>query len=564
MSNYPFWTADKFSINSRRLVKFLSHDLHFGLYKSTEDREEKTILIRIVENIVQVHSINSLKRTLVDFIESDTDLTDEVKDGVLDRLVKLQPSTLGNYTTHLPIWSQQEFAGTSNLDVMIDNDSECYLPFKNGVVVITEDDITLQGYEILENRLVWESSVIDHEITVKSEGFQREAFKDFVHFALKNEITPQKDDVKNRYDEGTSSERYQSAKSAFETGYGYLIHNFNPPDEQKMVVFVDIESTKTTAQGRNGKSLTQKTVGHYKRLSSINGKGLQNSNRDGSRFHFQSVKIDTQVIVINDLKQNFDFEQLFSQITDDFTIEGKGTNQIVIPQERKPKMCLNTNYLISGTGASYEGRQHVVEFGNYFNRAHNQGLKPKDIIGCNICDKNFSSDDWDAFYNYGFHCVQRYLKEGLYTSITKSQNRRKLIDAVEGIEGNGDLVNWLDEWCSTTRVDWDYHKEGISETELFQMFRQDRPDLTHKWDASTFHTAVFEFATTVDGYDYNPHKASAGFTKTKRRWRKGPAGKQENYILITHDNDDDQVIDPIIELRLISNTTVSNSEWVAA
>ena len=48
------------------------------------------------------------------------------------------------------------------------------------------------------------------------------------------------------------------------------------------------------------------------------------------------------------------------------TVEGKGTNKIIIPRALKPKLGITTNYIVGGVGTSYARRQHIVEFGDFW------------------------------------------------------------------------------------------------------------------------------------------------------------------------------------------------------
>lgn len=537
---YPFWCGEKYAISTTKLTKFLA-SIGFGRYQSSPGHSASWILFRNTGNILQVHDASSAKRVLTNYIESDVTVADDIKDAILDKIIRTTPSTFSTYLSHLPAWSSENYEGTEQLKVFMDSEKSCYLPFLNGVVVIDADSISLKPYEILEGECIWDTSRINHNITVfknnEVPSHMAQTFRDFVHFALKTDQSPSIGDLKEKYYEGTDSKKYQETKSAFETGYGYLIHNFNPADEMKMVVFADLESSSTRAEGRNGKSLTMKTLEWYKKTTFIDGKMFRKSVNESARFNFSSVTIDSRLVVINDLTSDLDMTQLFSQISDDFTIEAKGTNKIVIPSDKKPKMCCNTNYVLSGVGASYDGRQHIVEFGNYFNRCEHKRLKPKDILGKKIGGKDFTSDDWDAFYSYGFHCIQRYLKEGLFRAQNSSYQKKNLIQVVEGESGTGELVDWLENWCKTTRITGNYHVEGISEDEIYNCFISDNPDLGAVWNKGKFNTAVYDFATNADGFDYNPHNSSKGNTKSKRKWRKGPQGAQVYYVKITHVDD---------------------------
>ena len=556
-TNYPFWN-EKTVINARKFVRFLE-DLGFGQYQASPGRTSGKDFIRRVDNVIQLHSPMSMRRVVSEHIENDDDLDPDSKDNVLDKLARKTASQLTTICNDLTVWSQQGYDGTKTLKIMSDTATQCFIPFENGVVVISKDvkdapthipHAQLHSYEVLGDNCVWETSIRKHKITPTSPDgtgiryTDKGLFAEFAKFALRSDVDPDIDAHKpyqyKHLDHRLvdfANNKYRQTWDAFTTAYGYLIHNYNPSDGLKMVVFVDMDSSDKKAEGRNGKSLTMKTLERFKQTAFIDGKLFRKSLNESSRFNFSNVTVDTRLVIINDLNPDLDMTQLFSHIADDFTIEDKGKSKIIIPQDKKPKMCCNTNYVITGSGPSYDGRQHIVEFGNYWNKCEKLGIKPKDILGKKLCDEDFTQEDWDEFYQFGFYCVWKYLNNGLMEAENSDYKRKNLIQTVEGEQGTGELTEWLEEWCKTTRKDWDYHINGISEADLLQAFRDDRPDLTNEWDASNFFSAVFDFATTADGYDYNPHKASAGNTKTKRRWRQGSSGQQENWVKITHRDD---------------------------
>tara|TARA_B110000196_G_C20601554_1_gene411023 strand:+ start:270 stop:554 length:285 start_codon:yes stop_codon:yes gene_type:complete len=76
--------------------------------------------------------------------------------------------------------------------------------------------------------------------------------------------------------------------------------------------------------------------------------------KDSSRFNFSNIKIDTGFIFIDDLNPDFDLTIKFNGTSDDMNIEVKGTNKLVIPKEKKPKMGITTNYIITGVESSFK------------------------------------------------------------------------------------------------------------------------------------------------------------------------------------------------------------------
>lgn len=536
---YPFWIISdrgSVSINTSKLIKFLSLS-GFGNHQTMEGRLQNKTLFRNDKGVLQIHNPDSVKNWLISFLESDVEVTLETKELVQDKIVKITPSSLHNYLQSLPVYSEQEFTDTIKLDVFRDDKNNCYIPFKNGVVHISATDIKLVPREtLIEKGNIWESSILPHKIDLLDKYMMTKdnVFKDFVTYALKKDIEPLVEN--NEVNLGTDTSRFKESLESFETGLGYLIHSYNPPDEQKLVVFVDVDSSPDRREGRNGKSVCMETIQYYRNTTFVDGGGFRKTKNDSSRFNFSNVKIDTGFIFINDINSDFDLTQMFSFITDDLTIEGKGTNKIIIPKTKKPKMGITTNYVITGVGGSFEGRQHIVEFGNFWNKCHSKKIKPKDVVGKLIGD-DFNEQDWISYYNYGFSCIQKYLRKGLTKTNLSNYLRKNLITVIEGISGTGEILDWMEEWVSTTRVGHNYHVDGIEVDDLYRSFIKDNPTLITSWNIKRFLDGFFEYVKEDENLDWNPQNATKGNTRSSRRLRLGGRGDQKEFIKIVSTKD---------------------------
>jgi len=78
------------------------------------------------------------------------------------------------------------------------------------------------------------------------------------------------------------------------------------------------------------------------------------------------MSVDTQVLSFDDVKKHFDFERLFSVITEGITIEKKNKDAIKIPFDKSPKIIITTNYAIKGKGNSFERRKWELEFKQFY------------------------------------------------------------------------------------------------------------------------------------------------------------------------------------------------------
>ena len=528
-------TNGKLELNVPSLVGVLNEH-GFCQFATTNTRDFKYPIIRNNNGVLEIHTVDSVKAFVTDLIQLDEDEQGVMNHRHLNFWMKMTPRTIANYLKHLLVVSETGFGNTGRLKIFRDTEDACFIPFRNGVVKVTAQSVQLLDSDTLKDHgCVWETSILPYDIEVhkKDDGG---VFSDFVTYAMKHNIAPQK--TGNDLFEGCDTKNYQSRREALETAYGYLLHGYNPPDELKAVILIDKDSDSNHTEGGNGKTVILESVGHFRNMVTMNGKQFKSTGRDSSRFNFSSVKLGTQFVLINDLKPDFEFAQLFNEIADDMTVEGKGINKIVIPKDRKPKIGITTNHIIEGTGNSFKRRQHIVEVGNFWNlhQRKNNG-KPKDIIGKTI-GGDFNEMDWNDFFNFGFRCIRKYLANGLIEQETTNYENKQLIREIEGKVGDGTVVDWIINWFENDRKKY---LDGIAVEELFSSFTKDcfphEINTDFVWDYTRFHTALYDLTNALEGYEYNPHLAKHGSSKRNRRWKKGGAGQQVEWVIITHKDD---------------------------
>ena len=230
--------------------------------------------------------------------------------------------------------------------------------------------------------------------------------------------------------------RFRALRSAI----GYLLHGFKDSSNSKVIVLCD-ERISDYPDGRTGKSLFGKSLSKLKKATRIDGKNFSFE----SRFTFQQVQIDTKILEFNDIPRDFDFEKLFSIVTDDMTVENKGMKPFIIPFDRSAKMLVSTNYTIKGNGSSFTDRMFELEFSDFYNDKH----KPLDDFNIRFFDE-WDDQEWNRFYNFMLECVQIYLKEGLLTQTPINLIKRKVID-----ETNKEFV----EYMENVVIPGEYEKE---------------------------------------------------------------------------------------------------------
>ena len=281
------------------------------------------------------------------------------------------------------------------IDVKFNRDDAdtSYIYYKNAAVKTTKNDIEVLDYSEIDD-LIWKNQVIDREINIKDESDG--VFKTFI-WKLS----------------GEDKERYYTLKSVI----GYLMHSFQNEAKPKAIIFNDEMISEDIPNGGSGKGLIHRAIGQIKNLVIEDGKKFD----PRGQFAYQRVNKDTQIFLMDDVPKNFQFESLFSIVTEGMTIEKKGQDAFTIPFKESPKISITTNYTIRGEGASFNRRVFEVEIANYFNEEHT----PEDEFRHQFFSQ-WNKEEWARFDNFMIRCVQYFLKNGLVNSNKVNLDFRKL------------------------------------------------------------------------------------------------------------------------------------------
>jgi hypothetical protein len=266
--------------------------------------------------------------------------------------------------------------------------------YENLALKISKNSIEKIEYEDMDS-FVWKSQVINREYV--DVDHHESQFRSFIWFAS-----------------GQSRDKYNTMKSVI----GYLLHSHKTASNNKAIIFND-ETISDTPNGGSGKGIIINGISHMKKTSTIDGKTFDFNKS----FAFQTVNTDTQVLAFDDVRKNFDFERLFSIITEGITIEYKGKDAIRIPVQESPKIIISTNYTIKTDGGSFQRRIFEIEMSDYFGVHHT----PLDEFG-NLLYDDWNTDEWNRFDKFMINCLQYYLQNGLVKSKTNNLELRKYIN----------------------------------------------------------------------------------------------------------------------------------------
>jgi hypothetical protein len=390
----------------------------------------------------------------------------DVKDFVLDYVLN---NSLGeqvyNLLTSKVTTFKRDFLSqisTKEIEILKDTKDTCYLFYQNGVVEVKKDSQTLKDYSDY-GLSIWKDQVIKRDY-INSDHHQSE-FRTFVW-----KIS------------GENIDRYNT----FQSVIGYLIHSYKSKGDNKAIILND-EMISDEPNGRSGKGLFWNALSNLKKVQSIDGKKFSFQDQ----FPYQSIKTDCQVLVFDDVKRNFAFENLFSVITEGIEITYKGQNTIKLPVEDSPKILITTNYVLKGTGGSHDARKFEVELSTFFNANHT----PIDFFG------HMLFDDWDIqeyarFDCYMIECVKKYLNNGLmnYESISlpfkkfELEITKDLIEIIETIK------------CSEWTVFDDFYQSYVQ-------------NVVKKWEAQKKNAVTRNLKKYVNFYKYKYEEVSSNGIK---------------------------------------------------
>ena len=392
-NSVKFWTmSSKGVVKAIPLIfkKFLESN---GYFKFCPEGQKHYVFVKVTDNLIDHCS------------EKD------IKDFILGHLHGMEDMAIYNFFADQTRLFKEDFLsllGTIDIFFIEDTKDTSYLYYENCAVKITKDKVEAIDYLQLEG-YVWKEHIINR-IYSPCELLDNN-FKTLISNISNNE---------------------QERILTLESTLGYMMHAHKDISYCPAVILND-ENISDNANGGTGKGIWLQAIGHMKKLVMIDGKAF---SFDKS-FPYQLVSADTQVLVFDDVKKYFDFERLFSVITEGITVEKKNKDSIKIPFSKSPKVALTTNYTIKGSGASFKRRRWELELASYYTPS----FTPMHEFGKFLFGDEWDEDDWCQFDNYMIKNLQLFLNSGLLESDSVNGDMKSLI-----MMTNIDFC----EWCGLT------------------------------------------------------------------------------------------------------------------
>ena len=312
------------------------------------------------------------------------------------------------------VW--MEHLQTHNVPLLKDTRTHTYLFFKNALVEITGNGIQAKTWNEINEYCVWESQLIPHHFEYNSDNLDSQ----FAKF-LNNVNASDPDRV-----------------AAMRSAVGYLMNYDFKPSGGQAVIFYDETITDTKSpQGGSGKGLIMNGIKQVKHVQKIDGKHLEPTNQ----FKFEEITPGTQVVWLDDVKHDFDFSILYSNLTDGWTIERKHKPKFQIAPADSPKVAICSNTIIKGSGSSTVRRQFVYELSDHYSKQIIYGNESP--IETEHGGLFFSSDwtftEWNKFFSFMADCAMHYLHNNIIIQKVINVEINRLKQST-----NDDFVTWCE------------------------------------------------------------------------------------------------------------------------
>jgi hypothetical protein len=349
-----------------------------------------------------------------------------------------------------------------------DNRDTSFFLFSNCIVKVDKSSTESIPYNKLAdlNQCVWKSHIMNRNYKpIQSDD--KSEFEKFI------------DNISNSQ---------TARKNAFKSAIGYLLQNYNGSHMGQAVVCYDETPTDVkNPQGGTGKGLFAQAVANMREVAKIDGKHLKADDK----FRFQTVKVTSQVVFIDDLSKDVPFEVFFSCLTDGWTIERKHMDTIKLTPEDSPKMLFSMNTIISGNGSSHKRRMFILEFSDHYSKQILSGNEHpiEDEHGVLFDRISWSAKDWNLFSDFMINCVTYYLQNDLQPYELINVGRNTLIQTT-----SEDFSEWTEEK--------DFQPDTYYRTkELFEEYRDRYYGVDADYKQRTFTNNIGKYAA-IKGWDF--------------------------------------------------------------
>jgi len=303
-----FWKVGKKGtvlIYDLGLRNFL-HEHGFRLFV----QERGSLLYRLVRvdkisHIIEEIPLDMMKKFVEDWIVDNIADYEVQGDDLTQSLMKFKGwNDIIEFTKRISL---------GDVSFLRDTRKASFIPFRNGIVHVTKDDIKIMQYhELPDNILLWANQIKDTDIELVGLESESQLMQTPVYRFIKRiaGITPDIEFMPLEELRITHPDKFERFVAFMSTG-GYLMSNYKDPGRPYAVILGE-DTASDRDGGGVGKDLYMKILGYIRSMCYFPGKQWK-ANKD---FAFQTYKLGDDILYISDIDRFFNFEIMNNIITE--------------------------------------------------------------------------------------------------------------------------------------------------------------------------------------------------------------------------------------------------------
>ena len=410
---YRFWDYhDKSAptINLDELLYFLNQN---GYWRIKNDVTGEYEFVHIDGHIVRNVTPEDIRKFLIDWSRTEPQ-------NIRNLLLKNRKAAIDQYND-LPVKDIDFCCATKKSQVFC---------FRNKQIMVTDEGI----FDIDEDSLCYfkQKKVIQHDIKLLPPMFDVEESKSGgqKYFA----IVPRTDECKlfmvfirtstihwKLHEAGielTPQQLMEEDKCLASKmfGTGHYMHRFRLKARDWAGILMDNNTNidDDDAEGGTGKSILYTDVlpkmGYVVVIYPAKNRNPMNDD-----FIFDQMTCDTDIFVVDECPDGFEYDKFNAQIAGPITVNKKNKSRFDIPYKQAPKMAFITNFVPHDFGGSAMRRHMPLTYSDYFHHASpSNGFSDTrtifDEFGMVLMDDEYPWEDYNRDFNFLLQCEQFYLK----------------------------------------------------------------------------------------------------------------------------------------------------------
>ena len=364
------------------------------------------ILIHMKDGIVEQISIDDIKDIVQEYFKQLPEIINDKPKTIVFAMITNQLDR--NYLREDKLaWIEHE-----HIVWQEDTFDTAYFQYQNKIVEINKNTIFTYPHTANTKGCIWKDQIIDRQFTL-IESIDTIKHGEFFRF-IWNIVTGHDEDVDQ--DVVANFELFNNMCRVI----GYILHSYKDPANPRAVILTD-EVISDNPEGGIGKGVFIKGLSKIKNVTTIDGKNFNWAKS----FLWQRITLSTQIMAFEDVGRKFDFEKLFSIITEGIEVEKKNKESFYIKYDKSPKVLITSNYVVQGQGGSHDRRRIEIELKQFYSPS----FSPRDKFGHNLYD-DWDANEWNLFDNFMMYCVQQYLIHGIAKPKNKNLKYKKLVNDV--------------------------------------------------------------------------------------------------------------------------------------